>query len=80
MKYQNKLLTSCIVGGLTSFIGIGISNPHVIIAGMGLIIPSYYHLDDIETHQDEFEDLRNEFHKRERLVKRALECYQMHWN
>ena len=70
MNYRDKLTLTSSIGIVTSGIGALLNNPSVFAGGFGLLASSYYALDDIETNQDEFADLREELHKREKLYNK----------
>ncbi|MDO8528470.1 MAG: hypothetical protein Q7S06_01095 [Nanoarchaeota archaeon] len=77
MRYQDKLTLTVFCGAIAGAVGDYMHVPILTslgwtalgFGGFGLVL---------DNSEDEFADLRKEFHKREKLVRKSLECFQMH--
>ncbi len=68
MRYQDKLTISSLFGGLLSLGGLSLRNSFIMGTGFGLLTSSI--IGDLYIAKDEFADLREESHKRERLYNK----------
>jgi len=67
MKYLDKLSTTSCLGLLAGFDGVIMNSPIAIGAGLGLIASAIY---GTYNNEDEFEELREEVKRRERLYSK----------
>jgi hypothetical protein len=67
MKYQDKLTTSICTGAVIALTGNFTNCSLITSAGLGLIASGYI---GMFAETDEFSDMREEFHRRERLYNK----------
>ncbi|MDO8528469.1 MAG: hypothetical protein Q7S06_01090 [Nanoarchaeota archaeon] len=73
MRYIDKLITSAYAGTIITAIGTSLKSELLVGAGLGLAFSGFLAFgDDYNLRYDGFEELRKEFHKRERLLGKLI--------